>query len=190
MSFHPICSGHLLRKDLSGFLGYFNFLILRYQNYHFCLTCIMDPWFVFIFLCLSAFFNVLSLHFFVIFLPPAAAFVRQPFFFLVLALCLKLTHLCQCLQPPPKNSSLLLCSLPPSIHLSITPTLGLARCLSLVFPLLWFASAISVRAVIAAVSSLGENKVVLCSWRHKRHKRKEPKPKRKGREKEKLKERE
>lgn len=48
--------------------------------------------------------------------------------------------------------------------------------LSLSFPLIslpmpWFVSSVSVRAVITAVSSLGENKVVLCSQHHKRHER-------------------
>lgn len=60
-----------------------------------------------------------------------------------------------------------------------SPPLWGSLSLSLVSPLLCIVSAVSVRTVIAAVTSLGENKVVLCSWHHKRHKRKEPKPNRK-----------
>lgn len=67
------------------------------------------------------------------------------------------------------------------------PLWGFLR-LSLVSPLLWLVSVVSVRTVIAAVTSLGENKVVLCSWHHKRHKRKEPQPKRIDGKSEKLKE--
>lgn len=64
----------------------------------------------------------------------------------------------------------LLCSLLPSTHLSITPTHFLSLSHSLVFPCCGLCL-VSVRTVITAVSSLGENKVVLCSQHHKRHER-------------------
>lgn len=126
-----------------------------------------------------------------------------PFFLLfVLAFCLKPTHLSPIApqKPAPPYFS------PPVffyvlslhlLHLSIYPSPPHSLALSpplISLPMLWFVSPISVRAVITAVSSLGENKVVLCSWHHKRHKRnkrKEPKPKKKKcRKKEKLKRRE
>lgn len=59
------------------------------------------------------------------------------------------------------------------IHPSITPhpnTCSLSLTLISLL-VLWFVSLVSVRTVITAVSSLGENKVVLCSQHHKRHKR-------------------
>lgn len=85
----------------------------------------------------------------------------------------------------PKKQLLLFC-----LWVSIYPSPPLwgSLCLSLVSPLLWLVSVVSVRTVISAVTSLGENKVVLCSWHHKRHKRKEPEPKRKEGKREKLKE--
>lgn len=68
-------------------------------------------------------------------------------------------------------------------YLSIYPSalLSLALFPPLIsLPMLWFVSPVSVRTVITAVSSLGENKVVLCSRHHKRqekNKRKELQPK-------------
>lgn len=111
-----------------------------------------------------------------------APFFKTSFLLLfsVLALCLKAAHLPQC---PKQHSSLslsLLCSIPPSIHPSIhhPPTTTLSISLLLIsLPMLWLVSPISFRTVITAVSSLGENKVILCSWHHKRqerNKRKEP----------------
>ena len=55
-------------------------------------------------------------------------------------------------------------------------TFSLSLSLPLIsFPMLWVVSPVSVRTVITAVSSLGENKVVLCSQQHKRHQRNERK---------------
>lgn len=107
--------------------------------------------------------------------------------FSVLTICLKPAHLPQCLHPQNSTPLSLLVffdvlSLHPSIHhspLSLTlspPLISLS--------MLWFVSHVSVRTVITAVSSLGENKVVLCSRHHKRHKRnkrKEPQPKKRKR---------
>lgn len=77
-----------------------------------------------------------------------------------------------------------LCSIPPSIYPSTLRTT-----LSISLPLislrmLWLVSLVSVRPVITAVSSLGKNKVILCSRHYKRkgrNKRKEPSPKKKRR---------
>lgn len=84
------------------------------------------------------------------FLPPVDAFVSRPFFHLapafsllfVAVVCLKPTHISQCLDP--QNSTptsllpcLLLCSLLPSIHLFTSPhslSLSLPLSLSLVYP--------------------------------------------------------
>lgn len=108
--------------------------------------------------------------------------------FSVTALCLKPTYLSQCLHSQNRNplflplsSFMFLLSVHPSIH---HPTLSPSLSLPLIsLPMLWFVSPVSVRTVITAVSSLGENKVVLCSRHHKRHernKRKEPQLKKKG----------
>lgn len=132
---------------------------------------------------------------FVCFFTSCRCICHTPFFHLssffsasVLALCLKPAHLSQRLQHPFLYPCLLLCSPSPSIYLSITPTSLSLPLISL--PMLWFVSLVSVRTVITAVSSLGENKVVLCSRHHKRHernKRKEPQPKkRRGGKEEKL----
>lgn len=71
----------------------------------------------------------------------------------------------------------LLSSFPPSTHLSINSshTLSPLYFPLISLPMLWFVSPVSVRAVITAVSSFGENKVVLCSQHHKRHERNERK---------------
>lgn len=80
-----------------------------------------------------------------------------------------------------------------SIHLSISPPLSRSLSPPLIsLPMLWFVSPVSVRTVITAVSSLGENKVVLRSRHHKRqekNKRKELQPKKRGGKEEKLKRR-
>lgn len=97
-----------------------------------------------------------------------------PFFppFLFVALCLKPTHLSQCPKRYPSISPLVLfyvLSLHPSIYPSPPPPLSSSFSFPLIsLPMLWFVSPISVRTVITAVSSLGENKVVLCSRHHKR----------------------
>lgn len=113
-------------------------------------------------------------------LPPAAVFVTRPFPthlpffppFLFVALCLKPTHLSQCPKRYPSISPLVLfyvLSLHPSIYPSPPPPLSSSFSFPLIsLPMLWFVSPISVRTVITAVSSLGENKVVLCSRHHKR----------------------
>lgn len=61
----------------------------------------------------------------------------------------------------------------PSIHPSIhPPTTTFSHCLTLIsLPMLWLVSPISVRTVITAVSSLGKNKVILCSRQNKRQRR-------------------
>lgn len=57
----------------------------------------------------------------------------------------------------------------PFIHLSINPqnhSLNFSPLISL--PILWLVFLVSVRPVISAVSSLGKNKVLLCSRHYKR----------------------
>ena len=92
--------------------------------------------------------------------------------FLFVAFCLKPTHLSQCPKQNPSISPLVLfyvLSLHPSIYPSPPPPLSSSFSFPLIsLPMLWFVSPISVRTVITAVSSLGENKVVLCSRHHKR----------------------
>lgn len=101
--------------------------------------------------------------------------LSHSFFHAVSFLCLKPTDLCHCLCPPKQLHFVMFSACEyPSIHHHSE-----ALCLSLDSPLLWLVSVVSVRTVIAAVTSLSKNKVVLCSWRHKRTKKKEPKPKRK-----------
>lgn len=113
------------------------------------------------------------------YLPPlhlSHALFSLIFLFSVLALCLKQTHLSLCLHPPkqhptlPLSPCLIFCSNHPSIHHPRTHSLALSLPL-ISLPMLWFVSPVSVRTVITAVSSLGENKVVLCSRHHKRHER-------------------
>lgn len=77
-----------------------------------------------------------------------------------------------------------LCSIPPSIYPSTLRTTLSISLLLISLRMLWLVSLVSVRPVITAVSSLGKNKVILCSRHYKRkgrNKRKEPSPKKKRR---------
>lgn len=115
-------------------------------------------------------FPISPFHFF---LPLAAAFVTL--FYAVPLFCLKPTDL----QTQKQFFFFLFSLLCLEVSIYPSPPLWGSLCLSLVSPLRCIVSAVSVTTVIAAVTSRVENKVVLCSWRHKRHKRKEPKPNRK-----------
>lgn len=122
-----------------------------------------------------------SFPFVCFFSPLAAAFVTCPFFhlsslfpsFSVIALWLNPSHLSQGFHPPKKHPSphVLLSILTTDISITpLPPTHALSLPL-ISLPMLWSVSPVSVRTLITAVSSLGENKVVLCSRHHKRHKR-------------------
>lgn len=81
----------------------------------------------------------------------------------------------------------LLCFIPPSIYPSTLRTTFSISLPLISLPMLWLVSPVSVRPVITAVSSLGKNKVILCSRHYKRkgrNERKEPllKKKRRNRE--------
>ena len=111
------------------------------------------------------------------FLP--CAFVTAFFFHLifllslllsVLTLSLKKAHVSQCPKQP-SLTPLVFFMFCPSVYPShaqstINPPSASPPLISL--PMLWLVSPISVRNVITAVSFLGENKVILCSWHHKR----------------------
>lgn len=126
---------------------------------------------------LSAFFNLCCVQ-------------HTPFFSMLpflsfLSRCHMFTLLPQC--PNQQTHSLdtfFLCSIPPSIYPSTLRTTLSISLLLISLRMLWLVSLVSVRPVITAVSSLGKNKVILCSRHYKRkgrNKRKEPSPKKKRR---------